>query len=136
MEEYAYYFFCWTGSWDVTITNGGESCHREIKGVNRKSILKLKIILLMYLRDTLAPYKEKSLNLEWIRIILINWYEVTNGPDGITGIPRPSFFGLPFTKFPDEGQSSFHTFFNFHYKFSILCPNLIFNSQNIYHLFV
>ena len=33
---------------------------------------------------------------EIIRIILINWYEVTNGPDGITGIPRPSFFGLPF----------------------------------------
>ena len=24
---------------------------------------------------------------EIIRIILINWYEVTNGPDGITGIP-------------------------------------------------
>ena len=53
---------------------------------------------------------------EIIRIILINWYEVTNGPDGITGIPRPSFFGLPFTKFPDEGQSSFHTFFNLEYS--------------------
>ena len=34
---------------------------------------------------------------EIIRIILINWYEVTNGPDGITGIPRPSFFGLEYS---------------------------------------
>ena len=47
---------------------------------------------------------------EIIRIILINWYEVTNGPDGITGIPRPSFFGLPFKRSPDEGELSFHTF--------------------------
>jgi branched-chain amino acid transport system permease protein len=53
---------------------------------------------------------------EIIRIILINWYEVTNGPDGITGIPRPSFFGLPFKKFPDDGESSFHTFFNLEYS--------------------
>jgi branched-chain amino acid transport system permease protein len=53
---------------------------------------------------------------EIIRIILINWYELTNGPDGITGIPRPSFFGLEFKKFPDEGESSFHTFFNLEYS--------------------
>ena len=53
---------------------------------------------------------------EIIRIILINWYEVTNGPDGITGIPRPSFFGLEFKKFPDEGVASFHTFFNLEYS--------------------
>ena len=53
---------------------------------------------------------------EIIRIVLINWYEVTNGPDGITGIPRPSFFGLPFKKFPDEGEASFHTFFNLEYS--------------------
>ena len=53
---------------------------------------------------------------EIIRIILLNWYEVTNGPDGITGIPRPSFFGLPFKKFPDEGEASFHTFFNLEYS--------------------
>ena len=31
-----------------------------------------------------------------VRIILINWQSLTGGPDGITGIPRPSFFGLPF----------------------------------------
>jgi branched-chain amino acid transport system permease protein len=53
---------------------------------------------------------------EIIRIVLINWYEVTNGPDGITGIPRPSFFGLPFKRSPDEGEASFHTFFNLEYS--------------------
>ncbi len=53
---------------------------------------------------------------EIIRIILINWYEVTNGPDGITGIPRPSFFGLPFKRSPDEGEMSFHTFFGLEYS--------------------
>ena len=33
---------------------------------------------------------------EIIRIVLLNWYEVTGGPNGISDIPRPSFFGLPF----------------------------------------
>ena len=31
---------------------------------------------------------------EMIRVILLNWYTFTGGPDGISGIPRPSFFGL------------------------------------------
>ena len=35
---------------------------------------------------------------EIIRIVLVNWYTVTGGPNGISGIPRPSFFGLPFTR--------------------------------------
>ena len=34
---------------------------------------------------------------EIIRIILINWTDVTGGPNGISSIPRPTFFGLPFT---------------------------------------
>jgi branched-chain amino acid transport system permease protein len=34
---------------------------------------------------------------EIIRLVLINWQSLTNGPNGISGIPRPSFFGLPFT---------------------------------------
>ena len=34
---------------------------------------------------------------EIIRIVLINWQSFTGGPNGITGIPRPSFFGIPFT---------------------------------------
>ena len=53
---------------------------------------------------------------EIIRIILINWYDFTNGPDGISGIPRPTFFGLDFTRNPPEGTESFHTFFNLEYS--------------------
>jgi branched-chain amino acid transport system permease protein len=34
---------------------------------------------------------------EIIRLILLNWQNLTGGPNGIPGIPRPSFFGLPFT---------------------------------------
>ena len=34
---------------------------------------------------------------EIIRIVIINWQEFTGGPNGISGIPRPSFFGIPFT---------------------------------------
>ncbi len=48
---------------------------------------------------------------EMVRVILLNWYEFTRGPDGISGIPRPTFFGLPFTRRPPEGTQSFHEFF-------------------------
>jgi branched-chain amino acid transport system permease protein len=34
---------------------------------------------------------------EIIRIILVNWYNFTGGPNGISNIPRPSFFGIPFS---------------------------------------
>src|SRR5262249_18016309 len=37
---------------------------------------------------------------EIIRLVLINFVDLTNGYAGISGIPRPSFFGIPFT--PDE----------------------------------
>ncbi|MSO85153.1 MAG: high-affinity branched-chain amino acid ABC transporter permease LivM [Rhodospirillales bacterium] len=47
---------------------------------------------------------------EMIRIILLNWYQFTGGPNGLSGVPRPSFFGLPFTASPPEGGHSFHTF--------------------------
>jgi branched-chain amino acid transport system permease protein len=33
---------------------------------------------------------------EIVRLILINWVPVTNGYAGICGIPRPTFFGIPF----------------------------------------
>jgi branched-chain amino acid transport system permease protein len=33
---------------------------------------------------------------EIIRLVLINWQSFTGGPNGISSIPRPSFFGLPF----------------------------------------
>ncbi len=39
---------------------------------------------------------------EIIRLILINWVQVTNGYAGISGIPRPTFFGIPFNA-SDEG---------------------------------
>ena len=34
---------------------------------------------------------------EIIRLVLINWTEFSNGYAGISGIPRPTFFGIPFT---------------------------------------
>ena len=38
---------------------------------------------------------------EIIRLVLVNWQDVTNGPNGIGSIPRPSFFGLPFSNKTD-----------------------------------
>jgi branched-chain amino acid transport system permease protein len=43
---------------------------------------------------------------EIIRLILINWIDVTGGYAGISSIPRPSFFGLPFNA-SDEGFAAF-----------------------------
>lgn len=53
---------------------------------------------------------------EMIRIILLNWYQFTNGPDGISGIPRPTLFGLSFKRNPPEGVESFHAFFGLEYS--------------------
>ncbi len=53
---------------------------------------------------------------EIIRIILLNWWWFTGGPNGIQSIPRPSFFGLPFTANPPEGTESFHTVFGIEYS--------------------
>ncbi|MDA7948860.1 MAG: high-affinity branched-chain amino acid ABC transporter permease LivM [Hyphomicrobiaceae bacterium] len=50
---------------------------------------------------------------EIIRIVLINWYSLTNGPDGISRIPRPTFFGLELTR---RGEPSFHEFFGIPYS--------------------
>ena len=47
---------------------------------------------------------------EIIRIILINWSNVTGGPNGIAGIPRPSFFGLPFLPTSTDGSPTFSEF--------------------------
>jgi branched-chain amino acid transport system permease protein len=48
---------------------------------------------------------------EIIRIILLNWQALTGGPNGISGIQRPSFFGYPFSANPPEGTTSFHQLF-------------------------
>ena len=34
---------------------------------------------------------------EIIRVVLLNWTTLTGGPNGISGIPRPTLFGLKFT---------------------------------------
>ena len=53
---------------------------------------------------------------EMVRIILLNWYSFTGGPDGITGIPQPSLFGLSFKRRPPEDLESFHQFFGIDYS--------------------
>jgi branched-chain amino acid transport system permease protein len=40
---------------------------------------------------------------EIIRVVLLNWVSLTGGPNGIGGIPRPTFFGLPFDSSGDPG---------------------------------
>lgn len=47
---------------------------------------------------------------EIIRIVLINWVSLTHGPNGITGIPRPTLFGLAFSM--EGGEGTFAGFFN------------------------
>ncbi|MBO0344916.1 high-affinity branched-chain amino acid ABC transporter permease LivM [Roseibium sp. CAU 1637] len=49
---------------------------------------------------------------EIIRVVLLNWYEFTGGPDGITGIPRPSFFGIEF----ERGEGGFADVFGLEYS--------------------
>jgi branched-chain amino acid transport system permease protein len=49
---------------------------------------------------------------EIIRLILLNWQSLTGGPNGISAIPRPSFFGLPF----NSSEHSFAATFGLHYS--------------------
>ncbi|WP_035672780.1 high-affinity branched-chain amino acid ABC transporter permease LivM [Bradyrhizobium liaoningense] len=42
---------------------------------------------------------------EIIRLVIINWQELTGGPNGVSGIPRPSFFGIPLDN-SDEGLAA------------------------------
>ena len=74
---------------------------------------------------------------EIIRIVLLNWFEVTGGPNGISGIPRPSFFGLPFRAEPEEDEATFASFFGLEFTplhrviflyFVILCMALMVNA--------
>ena len=51
---------------------------------------------------------------EIIRVILVNWTELSGGPNGITSIPRPSFFGLPFK--PPGDDPTFASFFGLEYS--------------------
>ncbi|BBK37123.1 hypothetical protein STAQ_22010 [Allostella sp. ATCC 35155] len=53
---------------------------------------------------------------EIIRIVLLNWYEVTGGPNGLSNIPRPTFFGLPFRASPQDDESTFADFFGLEFS--------------------
>jgi branched-chain amino acid transport system permease protein len=45
---------------------------------------------------------------EMIRIILLNWQDFTGGPNGLSSIPRPTFFGYPFQASAPAGVTTFH----------------------------
>lgn len=45
---------------------------------------------------------------EIIRLLLINLYPITGGPDGISGIPKPTVFGYVLARRAPEGQMTFH----------------------------
>jgi branched-chain amino acid transport system permease protein len=52
---------------------------------------------------------------EIVRVVLLNWGELSNGPKGMGDIPRPSFFGMPFSAAPPAGVTSFHQWFTQHF---------------------
>ncbi|HEX2448079.1 MAG TPA: high-affinity branched-chain amino acid ABC transporter permease LivM [Methyloceanibacter sp.] len=49
---------------------------------------------------------------EIVRIVLLNWTDVTKGPNGVSGIPKPTFFGLPFSP---TGEMTFSSTFGLKY---------------------
>ncbi|KEI70464.1 high-affinity branched-chain amino acid ABC transporter permease LivM [Endozoicomonas elysicola] len=54
---------------------------------------------------------------EIIRILLNNWTSITGGPNGISQIPKPTLFGLEFTRrAKEEGNIPFHEFFGIDYS--------------------
>ena len=53
---------------------------------------------------------------EIVRILLLNNTELTGGPNGISQIPKPTFFGLEFSRsVRDGGWGTFHEFFGMKY---------------------
>nr|WP_321272082.1 high-affinity branched-chain amino acid ABC transporter permease LivM [uncultured Tolumonas sp.] len=52
---------------------------------------------------------------EIIRILLNNLTTITGGPNGISSIPKPSLFGLEFSRRAENGGQTFHEFFGIHY---------------------
>ena len=46
---------------------------------------------------------------EIIRVVILNWTSLTGGPNGLSGIPRPTLFGLVFNS--SGGEGSFAEFF-------------------------
>jgi branched-chain amino acid transport system permease protein len=67
---------------------------------------------------------------EIIRLVLINWVDLTNGYAGISGIPRPTFFGIPFNANEDGFAATFGLEFSPIYRtiflyYVILCLSLL-----------
>ncbi|AVX40019.1 high-affinity branched-chain amino acid ABC transporter permease LivM [Yersinia massiliensis] len=53
---------------------------------------------------------------EIVRILLLNNTEITGGPNGISQIPKPTLFGLEFSRTAkDGGWDTFHNFFGLTY---------------------
>jgi len=50
---------------------------------------------------------------EIVRVVLVNWTDLSNGPNGIASIPRPTFFGLPFK--PGD-EATFASFFGIEFS--------------------
>ncbi|WP_248794537.1 high-affinity branched-chain amino acid ABC transporter permease LivM [Pseudomonas sp. MWU13-2105] len=53
---------------------------------------------------------------EIIRLFLRNLTDLTGGPNGISNIPKPTFFGLSFERSAAEGMRTFHEFFGLEYN--------------------
>ncbi|MCC9001634.1 MAG: high-affinity branched-chain amino acid ABC transporter permease LivM, partial [Candidatus Competibacter sp.] len=53
---------------------------------------------------------------EITRLLLNNLNSITGGPDGIGNIPRPTLFGLEFSRRASEGSTTFHEFFGLDYS--------------------
>jgi branched-chain amino acid transport system permease protein len=67
---------------------------------------------------------------EIIRLVLINWVDLTGGYAGISGIPRPTFFGIPFNANDDGFAAVFGLEFSPVYRtiflyYVILCLALM-----------
>ncbi|MEO8490984.1 high-affinity branched-chain amino acid ABC transporter permease LivM [Pseudomonas sp.] len=53
---------------------------------------------------------------EIIRLFLRNLTDITGGPNGISSIPKPTFFGLSFDRTAAEGMQTFHEYFGIDYN--------------------
>lgn len=53
---------------------------------------------------------------EIIRLFLRNLTDLTGGPNGISNIPKPTFFGLSFERRAAEGMQTFHEYFGIEYN--------------------
>ena len=62
---------------------------------------------------------------EIIRVVLLNWTQLTGGPNGISGIPRPTLFGLKFTL--GDGPDTFAGFFH-------LTPSITYRVAFLYYV--